>query len=389
MIPRRKVTTYKGFWLDIFKGLISGMPDQDETIDLFRKIFSEYIGVKHTIFASSGRDAFILILKALGLKKGDEVIFPSYTLKNLAELTENAGFKPVFVPVSEDFNINPAEIKNKITERTRVIVATHLFGNPCRIGEIKSIALGRNIDIIEDCAHALGADIDGKRVGSFGRAAFFSFETRKIINTLGGGAITTNDDELFSHILKEFKKQRISKIHLIKKAFFCLVEQIVLLPAFWSFFARLLRNTTMKSIILKLYRAAHTTSRNSVYAYSGLQAYLGIKQLDNIEKYHRNRSFIAKLYNDNLDNSIIPLIGKSSRHAYYCYIIRIKDASIISSKLLEYGIDTGYGDEVMQVLDDNKATKVIHDQALELPMYKGLKIEDIKMIVRRINELLE
>ena len=132
--------------------------------------------------------AFYYILRALNLPSGSEIIFPALTFWVVPEIARQAGFKPVFVDVDPfSFNLEPKHIAAAITEHTRVIVPTHLYGQPCAMKEILRIAEKHNLIVVEDCAQAAGARYHGRLVGTFGTAAFFSFQMLKGVNTYGGG----------------------------------------------------------------------------------------------------------------------------------------------------------------------------------------------------------
>lgn len=169
-----------------------------EEVGLFEKEFAAYCGVKHCIGVASGLDALLLSLQVLDLPKGSEVIVPSNTYIATILSIVNAGFKPVLVePDMYTYNINPLLIEEYITVSTKVIMVVHLYGKPCNMSEISTIAHKHNLHIIEDCAQAHGAVYGHKKVGNWGTLGAFSFYPTKNLGCLGdGGAITTNDDNL-------------------------------------------------------------------------------------------------------------------------------------------------------------------------------------------------
>ncbi|RLI95743.1 MAG: hypothetical protein DRO99_05410, partial [Candidatus Aenigmatarchaeota archaeon] len=185
MIPRRSTTTYRGMFRDILEAVFSGKLASGDNVPRFENEFGRYIGVEYALATSSGRDGLMMILRNYGLSEGDEIIVPSYTLEDIVKLMREAGYVPVFADVGKDYNMTLSGIRKAASGRTKAILATHLFGFPCEIESIVKFARKRGIVVIEDCAHSLGAECNGRKVGSFGDAAFFSFETRKIINALG------------------------------------------------------------------------------------------------------------------------------------------------------------------------------------------------------------
>lgn len=167
----------------------------------FEKTFAEYVGTKHALSTSSCTGALHLILAGLGVKPGDEVIVPEITWIATASAACYMGAKPVFVDVEEDtWCMCPKSLAKAITPRTKVIIPVHIYGHPANMDEIMPIAERHGIDVVEDAAPSLGANILGKRTGSFGRAAAFSFQGAKIMVTGEGGMLVTDDTELYERI---------------------------------------------------------------------------------------------------------------------------------------------------------------------------------------------
>src|SRR4030095_5254618 len=158
----------------------------------FERAFADRVGVPHTVATSYGRMAFLYLLQAYDLPPGSDVIFPALTFWVVPEIARVAGLTPVFVDVEpETFTLSPRALDAAVTERTRMVVPTHLWGLPCDMGPIIEIAARHKLLVVEDCAHALGATYRGKQVGTLGHAAFFSFQTLKPLNSYGGGMAVT------------------------------------------------------------------------------------------------------------------------------------------------------------------------------------------------------
>ena len=166
--------------------------------EAFEKEFAEYCNAGYCVGVGNGLDALMLALKALGIKEGDEVIVPSNTYIATALAVTYVGAKPVFVePDISTFNINPSLIEEKITDKTKAIMPVHLYGQACDMDPIMEIARKHNLKVIEDCAQAHGALYKGKKVGTFGDAAGFSFYPGKNLGALGdAGAVITNNKEV-------------------------------------------------------------------------------------------------------------------------------------------------------------------------------------------------
>ena len=170
--------------------------------EAFEQAFADYCGARHCIGVGNGLDALMLALKALDIGAGDEVIVPSSTFIATALAVTYVGAKVVFVePDIYTCNIDPARIEGAITEHTRAIMPVHLYGQACDMDPIMAIARSHGLKVVEDCAQAHGATYKGRRVGTFGDAAGFSFYPGKNLGALGdAGAVVTNDDALAERV---------------------------------------------------------------------------------------------------------------------------------------------------------------------------------------------
>jgi perosamine synthetase len=184
------------------KVLESGMLAEGKVAREFEKQFSEYIGTKYATVTSNGTTALTTALEAMGIQPGDEVITSPFTFIASANSITILGGIPVFVDIKPDsYSIDPELIQAAITKRTRAIMPVHIFGMPCDMTRIMEIAQDHDLLVIEDACQAHGAAINGKRVGSLGHVACFSFYATKNILTGEGGMITTDDEELYNKML--------------------------------------------------------------------------------------------------------------------------------------------------------------------------------------------
>lgn len=172
-------------------------------VKAFESHLAEFAGVRHAVCLSSGTAALHLGLLALGIGPGDEVVVPAFSYPASANVVELVGARPVFVDSEAGgFNVDPAALENKITSKTKAIIIVHNFGWPVASEKIMAVSIKHGLPIFEDAACALGSRIDGQRCGSLGRLAAFSFHPRKILTTGEGGAITTNDDNIFERAMQ-------------------------------------------------------------------------------------------------------------------------------------------------------------------------------------------
>lgn len=166
-----------------------------------KKLEERFSSYQQTIFGiavTNGTVALEVVLRALGIGNGDEVILPPYTFNATASSIITVGATPIFVDIEEDtYNINPDKIEQAITPRTRTIIPVHIGGRACDMDRIMDLSRKHNLYVIEDCAHAHGSEWKGKRVGSLGHAGSFSFQASKNLNAGEGGFITTNDTAIY------------------------------------------------------------------------------------------------------------------------------------------------------------------------------------------------
>src|SRR5687767_5576551 len=167
-------------------------------VDDFERDFAVYCQTKYAIGVSSGTDALLEALMVLGVGPGDEVIVPAYSFFATAGVVTRLGATPVFVDIGlDDYNLLPTNVEAKLTQRTKVIMPVHLFGQCAPMDDIMAIASGRGIAVVEDAAQAVGSDYNGRRAGTIGIMGCFSFFPSKNLGAFGdAGAITTEDDEL-------------------------------------------------------------------------------------------------------------------------------------------------------------------------------------------------
>jgi len=399
IISRRKIHMQKDEFWKIIKILFCSSKKSTTYVKKWENIFAQYIGVKHAIAVSSGRAGLELILRSLKLNKLDEVIIPAYTLKDLIQLIESLDL--VVVPADidiETFNMDPSSIEKKITKRTKVILATHMFGSPCKIDKIMKIAQKHSIFVIEDCAHSAGAEFQGKKTGSFGHAAFFSFEAIKPINTYGGGMVVTNNLELVNNIRSTIKNYKKSNFGVMKKMVVANLENVFLPTVFSLPFLYFLASPKLKEKITSFYRfiQRHPGSR---YMYIELQAYLGIEKLKTLNKRIKIRQKKASILKSLLNKNIKPqkIFAKLIPNYYFFVALLPDNCDIIKIRklLLKKGIDVGIGDEItddcgaiLSEKDCINATKVFKS-AIHLPLYEMLSTNKIQRIANTLNSCVK
>ncbi len=265
------------------------------------------MGAKAAVSFNSGRAAFLAILQSLDLEEEDEILLQAFTCNAAVNPILHLKLKPVFVDCDKTFNLDPKDLKNKITEKSRVVIVQHTFGQPARMDEILKICDNNNLILIEDCAHSLGAEYKGKKVGTFGKAAFFSFGRDKVISSVYGGIAATNDKELGQKIRSFQEKYSFpSFIWILQQLLHPILMNYIILPAYYfPSFGKLILNffqifKILSKAVDKKEKKGELPSLFPQKLPNAL-AILALNQLRKLEKLNRYREKIAKIYIENLE----------------------------------------------------------------------------------------
>ena len=330
---------------------IEGMEDKK-----FENAFANYCQSKYCVGTGNGLDALILSLKALGIGTGDEVIVPSNTYIATALAVTYVGATPVFVePDIKTFNINVEKIENAITQKTKAIMPVHLYGQACDMDRIMNIAKKYSLYVVEDCAQAHGATYKGRKVGSFGDAAGFSFYPGKNLGALGdAGAVVTSNGEL--------------------------AEKIRALGNYGSD-----------------YKYHHIYQGNNSRLDEMQAAFLSAK-LPFLDKINENRRFIAGRYMEEIINQeiILPTIPDYTNPVWHIFGIRCKRRNELEKFLNEKGIGTNKHYPIPMHLQecsknlgyqkgDFPIAEEISETQLSLPMYYGMSELEVQYVIDTIN----
>lgn len=333
----------------------------------FEERFAIEHQVKHCLGTSSGTDGNHMVLWSLGIHAGDEVIIPANTFIATAWGATLCGAKPVFVDCHpESYDIDPSKIEASITKKTKAIVAVHLYGQPADINAIREIARKHNLFLVEDAAQAHFAEYKGKRVGGLSDAASFSFYPGKNLGAFGeGGAVTTNDENIFSYMKKLREHGQSQKYY-------------------------------------------HATMGHN-YRMEGIQgAVLGVK-LNHLGKWTNSRRLVAEKYNKLLGDCnaiILPKEMPNVKHVYHLFVIKVNSVSKGKRKeirnelqkfLGENGVATGLHYPVPLHLQecfkdlgyregDFPVTEELADSGISLPMYPELNDDQINFVADNIKE---
>jgi perosamine synthetase len=405
-IARYGVRSVPGDEKEIVAAFRRGEAIEGPAITEYEGRFAEYHRMDHAVTASFGRMACYYILRALDFPTGSEIIFPALTFWVVPEIARRAGLKPVFVDVDPTtFNIDPAKIEAAISEKTRAIVPTHLYGQPCEMTEVMRMADQHGLVVIEDCAQAAGARYRGRQVGTFGNAAFFSFQLLKGINTYGGGMALTNDSSLAERIRAQAHSEPAqSSAELIKRFATGLTVRALVSPKGFTFWgvpiqvtASVFGNYDFSKYLWEKIRPLDSFPRDYRRRYSNAQAIVGLRGLAKLDEFNaRSREHAGRFARGLADCRAIqtPRLLPGAEHVYYQYCVYVSDPASASRRAIRRGVDfeTMHVDvcsslPLFKQFAANCGGAEATERALQLPVYSRLRTSDVERVLRVVRKI--
>jgi len=324
-------------------------------VERFEKELAAYCGTRHAIGVSSGTDALLCSLMALGVGPGDEVICPSFTFFATAGSIARLGAVPVFAEIDPaTFNVDPADVARKITDKTRAIMPVHLFGQVARMEAINAVAAPRKIPVVEDAAQAIGAKRNGQRACGLGFAGCLSFYPTKNLGAFGdAGAICTSDDAFAERCRK-----------------------------------------------MRVHGSGHTYHHEMIggmFRLAAVQAAVLSVKLKYLEGWHEARRRNARLYDELLRGSkvVTPVIEEGNWSIYNQYVVRVPDRDRVKQRLADKGVGTGvyypvplHLQECFRYLGGKEGDLPVTERAcrevLALPIYPELPEEHVRYVAKEL-----
>jgi len=338
----------------------SWISSRGEFIPRFENEFRKFIGIEHATAVSNGTVALHLAIVTLGIGLGDEVIVPSFTYIASVSTIAITGATPVFVDSLEDtWQMDPQDVKRKITPKTKAIMAVHLYGHPCDMDELVKIANENSLFLIEDCAEAFGSTYKKKHVGTFGDLATFSFYGNKTITTGEGGMLVTNDETLYDRAYH-------LKMHGLAK-----------------------------------YRQYWHDVLGFNYRMTNICAAIGLAQLEKANEKILKKRLIVKWYNESLQNLPIKHHGEFGEvfHSYWMYSILVESPQIredLRKYLSEKGVETRptfFPVHTMPMFSQKFQKLPIAEylgwHGINMPSWPGLTQDNIKYISDEISNFFK
>ena len=326
-----------------------------EETEKFEEEYAKYTGTKYALGIDNGLNALVLAFRALNIGQGDEVIVQGNTfIATVMGITIN-GATPIFVEPDEYYNIDIEKIEEKINERTKAICIVHLYGQATRMDKILELCKKHNLKLVEDCAQAHGAEFNGQKIGSFGDIGCFSFYPGKNLGCFGdGGAITTNDEEIYKKIkmLRSYGSEK--KYHHIEVGYNARLDE--------------------------------------------LQAGLLRIKLSHLSELTDARKEIAEQYLKEIKNPRVqlPKVRENCSHVWHLFVVRIENRDKFQKYLEENGIGTVIHYPIPPHLSkayenlgykvgDYPITEEYAKTVVSLPLYNGMTKEEVAYVIEKIN----
>lgn len=362
---------------EVVDTLRSGWLTTGPKVARFEEAFRQYAGSAHALAVNSCTGGLHLSLAALRIGAGDEVITTTLTFCATANVAVHLGATPVLADITlDDYNIDPADVERRITPRTKAIMPVHYAGQPCRMDEIMDIAERHNLAVIEDAAHAVGAEYKGRRIGDIGHATSFSFYATKNMTTGEGGMVTTNDDELAERV-------RLLTLHGMSHDA-------------WDRYSD--KGSWYYEVLAPGYK----------YNMMDLQAALGLHQMEKLESFIEERQKQASLYQrylGDVEEIILPVSRPDVRHVWHLYAIRVvADRLTIGrgefiEELRERGIGTSvhfipihchpwYREQYGYKQGDFPNAEAVYEGLISLPLYPRLGEEGVARVSQAVRDVV-
>ena len=339
----------------------------------FEERFSKYVGSKFAVAVSSCTAGLHLILNAAGIGEGDEVIVPTMTFCATANVAVHVGATPIIVDVEPDtLNLSPQRLEAAITPQTRAVMPVHLYGHPCDMDRINEIAKAHRLLVVEDAAHAAGAEWHDRRIGALSPATAFSFYATKNLTTAEGGMITTDDDDYA-------EQMRIWVLHGISHDA-------------WKRYSA--EGSWYYEVCVPGFK----------YNLTDLQSALGLHQLARLEAMNRRRTELAAIYHAglcDLPEVELPAVRPGIRHAWHLYAIRLRlerltiNRAEFIERLKAEGIGTSvhfiplhrqpyYRDRFGFQAADFPVADDAYERLISLPLYSRMTEQDVNDVVEAV-----
>ena len=402
LIPRGIIYhTLKDDLNNLFRSFYKNLNDE-KSILKFEKKFKDYNKSKYCLSFPFARSAFWTILNSLNLKQGDEIIIPPIQIKGMLEVCRSMKLKTVIVDIDQDnLSFNMIDLQNKITNRTRVILLTYLYGIVPNLDVLFKKIKKKKLIVVEDFSQCLFGKFKNRYVGNFGNFGIYSLSATKTLDTYGGGILVTNEKKNFLKILNTRNKyfENYSRLILIKKILLSFVRNFFLLK--FNFFFVINFFKFLNVIGIDSYKRFVGTRDKKLlnklpqywfHSYTALQAQHGLKYLKNVKKENKIRKMHVEQIQLSIGKKFFCKNEKLSENVYWQCPFFFKNYKYIQNKSLFKNIDIAQPSIVLltsifQI--KNYKANYIYEKMLLLPCYHTLKKIELKKLISTIKNLCQ
>lgn len=369
-------------------------------IAAFEQAFADYIGAADAVSVPSGRGGFKLLIDGLQLEPGSEVICSAFGYPIVPFLVKSLGYDLKFVDCEmHTLGMDPEKLEAAISDKTAAVIATHLYGVPCQIDNIAAITKAHGSALIEDCAHCYGAAVNEKKVGTFGDAGCFSFETSKVINTMGGGMVTVNNKEFGERLRRAARDGKQNNIKwLFKRLSKTSFESLVTNPVLFNlgvYQALRLVPKGEEDRFASGYHGDEVSMAGKMGRYTNYQARLGLRGMKTAANVVASRKANAERLIDRLDKHL-HFQKPAGDHVYSNYMlvtVLTPDLKAFSNRLLRAGIDTKYlymrdCSGMFEGAGNFPNAVRAEKEVLHIPAHPHLSLDDIDRLADKIQSVL-
>jgi dTDP-4-amino-4,6-dideoxygalactose transaminase len=400
-IARQRIQLPRGAWRSAAGSLLKNDLWEGPDVAALEHAFASYIGSEDAVAVPSGRAGFRFLFDALQLESGGEVLCSAFGYPVVPFLIPGLGYKVRFVDCEmQTLGMDPQLLASAISRKTAAVVGTHLYGVPCQIDRIAELARAYNAALVEDCAHCYGAAIGEKKVGSFGNAGCFSFETSKVINTMGGGIVTVSSKDLGSRIRQSARTEPRNRMKwLFKRLATTTFESLVTNPVLFNLGVyqalRLAPKGDDNERFASGYHGDEVSLAGKMGRYTNYQAGLGLDGMQTVDEIVRRRKANAERLIANLGD-IIKFQQPTAPDVFANFMLVtaiVPNLVELSHRLLKAGIDTKhlYMRDCSRILDDaghfpNAARA--EKEVLHIPAHPHMSTAQIDAMSEKIRKVV-
>ena len=407
-VARQRICLPKGAWTGSLGAMVRGDLWEGDEIARLEESFAEFIGVPAAAAIASARAGLRFLLEALDLPNGSQIICSAFGYPVVPHIAKSMGFELGLVDCElQTLGMDPDALAETITDHTSAVIPTHLYGVPCRIRELAEICDAHGAALIEDAAHCYGASVDGRKAGAWGRAAYFSFETSKMINTMGGGMVTTQEPEIAEQIRAADRAQPPKNLgwlgkRLTKTSF----EATVTNPLFFNLGVyQALRMAAGReepekqedeSRFSSGYYSDEVSMAGKMGRYTNFQARLGREQMERIGPQWERRQENAERLMARLGDQVhLQRPAADDVVANYMLVTALfPNMREVAAELLRRGVDTKHHymrdcKRIFDVPGEFPNASRCEDEVLHLPAYPQLSTKRIDEIATKVLEVAD